>query len=67
MPYTYHGLWIWSDLIRNMQKKKSPAKKGGNYILSLLRGYLLDFVKPNKHRVNLIIGLNEISLLPTDK
>lgn len=65
MPYTYHGLWIWSD--PKHAKKKSPEKKGGNYILSLLRGYLLDFVKPNKHRVNLLIGLNEISLLPTDK
>lgn len=62
-----HIMVCESDLIRNMQEKKSPAKKGGNYILSLLRGYFLDFVKPNKHRVNLLIGLNEISLLPTDK
>lgn len=65
MLYIYYGLWIWFDL--KYVKKKSLVKKGGNYILFLLCGYLLDFVKLNKYRVNLLIGLNEISLLFIDK
>lgn len=62
--YRTHITVCESDPIRNMQEKKSPAKKGRE-LYFIFVAWL--FVKPNKHRVNLLIGLNEISLLPTDK